>query len=174
MTSSSRNNSAPANVHCVWLLISFLIFICCSPDVRADDNVIPLQPVVFQVNFENQQITPATARFIARAIREAEEAQVQCLIIVLDTPGGLVDSTRSIVKSILQSRVCVVVFVAPKGVAHAASAGGFITLSAHIAAMAPGTENNTTVVFPMPIDLVKPFVSNDTDTPPRKKTARKR
>lgn len=139
MTSSSQKYPAPANVQCVWLLVFFLIFICCSPDVRADDDVFPLQPVVYQVKFENQQITPATARFIARAIREAEEAQAQCLIIVLDTPGGLVDSTRSIVKSILQSRVCVVVFVAPKGVAHAASAGGFITLSAHIAAMAPGT-----------------------------------
>ncbi|WP_449267339.1 NfeD family protein [Gimesia algae] len=96
-------------------------------------------PKVVQINLENQTITPVTTRYIQRAIRQAEEEQAQCLLIVLDTPGGLVDSTRNIVQAILQSRVCVVVYVAPSGVAHAASAGGFITLSAHIAAMAPGT-----------------------------------
>ena len=64
---------------------------------------------------------------------EAERAE--CLLLMLDTPGGLVDSTRDIVKKILGSRTCVIVYVAPSG-ARAASAGVFITLAAHVAAMA--------------------------------------
>lgn len=102
------------------------------------DNSPNATPVVLQIRLDNEAITPVTARFIARSIREAEEQQARCLIIVLDTPGGLVDSTRAIVKTILHSKVPVIVYVAPTG-ARAASAGVFITLSAHISAMAPGT-----------------------------------
>jgi membrane-bound serine protease (ClpP class) len=96
------------------------------------------RPVVFQVRLDGDAITPATARFIDRAIRQAEREGAACLVIILDTPGGLVDSTRDVVKSILGSRVPVVVFVAPSG-ARAASAGVFIVQAAHVAAMAPGT-----------------------------------
>jgi membrane-bound serine protease (ClpP class) len=79
-----------------------------------------------------------SARFLERAIRQAEDERAQCLIVQLDTPGGLADSARSMVKSILGSRTCVVIYVAPSG-ARAASAGVFITLAGHVAAMAPGT-----------------------------------
>jgi membrane-bound serine protease (ClpP class) len=96
------------------------------------------RPVVLQLRIDNEAITPVTAQFIAKAITRAEQEQAQCLLIVLDTPGGLVDSTREIVKSILQSNVPVVVYVAPSG-ARAASAGLFITLAGHLTAMAPGT-----------------------------------
>src|SRR5918996_363726 len=96
------------------------------------------RPLVLKVQLRNEAITPVTARFITRAIRQAEEQRAAALVIVLDTPGGLVDSTREIVGAILQSRVPVVVYVAPAG-ARAASAGVFITMAAHIAAMAPGT-----------------------------------
>src|SRR5918996_1118361 len=96
------------------------------------------RPLVLKVQLRNEAITPVTARFITRAIRQAEEQRAAALVIVLDTPGGLVDSTREIVGAILQSRVPVVVYVAPAG-ARAASAGVFITMAGHVAAMAPGT-----------------------------------
>jgi membrane-bound serine protease (ClpP class) len=83
-------------------------------------------------------INPATADFIHDAIDRATEDGAACLIIRLNTPGGLLKSTRIIVGDILSARVPVVVYVAPSG-AQSASAGSFITLAAHIAAMAPGT-----------------------------------
>jgi membrane-bound serine protease (ClpP class) len=83
-------------------------------------------------------IGPATADYISRSIDEAESGGAQCLIIELNTPGGLLDSTRLIVQKLLGSKVPVVVYVAPTG-ATAASAGCFITLAANVAAMAPST-----------------------------------
>lgn len=83
-------------------------------------------------------INPATARFITDSIDQAVQQGAQCLIIQLDTPGGLMESMRMIVKKIFASNIPIIVYVAPKG-ARAASAGVFITMAAHIAAMAPGT-----------------------------------
>lgn len=83
-------------------------------------------------------IGPATANYIARAIDAAAEQDDQCLIIQLDTPGGLLESTKEIVQKIYASKVPVVVYVSPSG-ASAGSAGVFITLAADIAAMAPNT-----------------------------------
>jgi len=83
-------------------------------------------------------INPPTAKFIIDSIDEAAKEGGQCLIIQLDTPGGLMESMRLIVKKILTSNIPVIVYVSPKG-ARAASAGVFITMAAHIAAMAPGT-----------------------------------
>jgi membrane-bound serine protease (ClpP class) len=83
-------------------------------------------------------IGPATASYISRSIDEAVSARAECLIIQLNTPGGLLDSTRLIVQKLLGSQIPVVVYVAPTG-ASAASAGCFITLAANIAAMAPAT-----------------------------------
>jgi len=83
-------------------------------------------------------INPATADFIHEAITTAEHDGAQALIIQLDTPGGLLDSSKAIVKDLLGSPLPVVVYVAPSG-AGATSAGVFITMAANIAAMAPGT-----------------------------------
>ena len=83
-------------------------------------------------------IGPATAGFISRAIDQAAENQSQCLVIQLDTPGGLLDSTKTIVQKFLGSPVPTVVYVAPAG-ATATSAGCFITLAADLAVMAPAT-----------------------------------
>jgi membrane-bound serine protease (ClpP class) len=83
-------------------------------------------------------INPATADFIHESISEAGRAGALALIIELDTPGGLLDSTKSIVKDLLGSPLPVIVYVAPSG-AGAASAGVFVTMAANIAAMAPGT-----------------------------------
>jgi len=83
-------------------------------------------------------INPAVASFIHSAIAKAEKEKSQCLVIHLNTPGGLLKATRSIVGDIIDSRVPVVVYVSPSG-AQAGSAGVFITMSAHIAAMTQGT-----------------------------------
>jgi membrane-bound serine protease (ClpP class) len=83
-------------------------------------------------------INPATADFIHQSIDRAASENAECLVIRLNTPGGLLKSTRMIVSDLLTARVPVVVYVAPSG-AQAASAGTFIALAAHIAAMAPGT-----------------------------------
>ena len=83
-------------------------------------------------------IGPATASYISRAIGVAEAQKDECLIIQLDTPGGLDTAMRDIVQKMVNSPVPVVVYVAPSG-ARAASAGVFITLSADVAAMAPLT-----------------------------------
>ncbi len=119
----------------IFALVVLVIF---GNPVETAENSPGETPFVLQVRLENEAITPITARFIARAISQAEEQQAKCLIIVLDTPGGLVVSTREVVKGILHSKVPVVVYVAPPG-ARAASAGVFITMSSHIAVMAPGT-----------------------------------
>jgi membrane-bound serine protease (ClpP class) len=83
-------------------------------------------------------INPGSATYLVRGIKEAEETGAVLLIIQLDTPGGLASSMRTMVKAIMNSMVPVVVYVAPSG-AGAASAGVMVTVSAHIAAMAPGT-----------------------------------
>ncbi|KPL02651.1 MAG: serine protease [candidate division Zixibacteria bacterium SM23_73_2] len=83
-------------------------------------------------------IGPISARIIINAISSSVEDSAEALVIELNTPGGLDDPMRSIVSEILNSGVPVMVYVSPSG-SRAASAGVFITLSAHIAAMAPGT-----------------------------------
>ncbi len=94
--------------------------------------------LVLHARLDNEPITPVTERYLERVLREAASAQAACLVIELDTPGGLVESTQQIVKGILASEAPVVVYVAPQG-ARAASAGVFITMAGHVAAMAPGT-----------------------------------
>ena len=86
----------------------------------------------------NDAISPGIAEYIKNSIERAEREKAACLIIELDTPGGLAESMRLIIKDILGSPVPIVVFVAPRG-ARAASAGVMITMAADVAAMAPGT-----------------------------------
>ncbi|MDH7502296.1 MAG: nodulation protein NfeD [Verrucomicrobiota bacterium] len=83
-------------------------------------------------------IGPATASYIVRAIKHAAATDAQCLIVQMDTPGGLLESTREIVQAFYTTPVPTVVYVAPAG-ASAVSAGCFITLAADVAAMAPNT-----------------------------------
>ncbi|MCX6002157.1 MAG: nodulation protein NfeD [Chloroflexi bacterium] len=83
-------------------------------------------------------IVPVVADYISRGISEAEDNGDMACIITLDTPGGLLDTTETIVRRIMNARVPIIVYVSPQG-AWAASAGTFITVSAHIAAMAPAT-----------------------------------
>jgi len=83
-------------------------------------------------------INPAVDDFIRESIGRAKASEAKALIIQLDTPGGLLNSTRTIVKEMLGAEVPLIVYVAPSG-AGAGSAGVFVTMAAHIAAMAPGT-----------------------------------
>ncbi|MEW6754037.1 MAG: NfeD family protein [Candidatus Latescibacterota bacterium] len=86
----------------------------------------------------NTPITNATRDYLRDAIRRAEAEGAAALLIEMDTPGGLLEATRGLVQSMLEARVPIVVYVAPPG-ARAGSAGVFITLAAHVAAMAPTT-----------------------------------
>ena len=83
-------------------------------------------------------IDPVDAEFLTKAIRNATSAGAECLIIQMDTPGGLDLAMRSIIKEMMRADIPVIVYVSPGG-ARAASAGALITIAAHIAAMAPGT-----------------------------------
>jgi membrane-bound serine protease (ClpP class) len=109
-------------------------------------------------------IQPITDEYIGRALAEAARNKDQAVLIELNTPGGLLDSTQEIVKRILASPVPVIVYVAPSG-RRAASAGFFILESADVAAMAPGT--NTGAAHPVTIgggkmdDVMKEKVEND-------------
>lgn len=125
-----------SRVHLVRIAACLLALAATAPGTfaRTDGGT----PLVLVAALENDTINPITARFVVRAIEQAEEREAACLVLLLDTPGGLVDSTRAITKKILDSAVPVVVYVAPAG-SRAASAGLFITLAAHVAAMAPGT-----------------------------------
>ena len=87
----------------------------------------------------DEPIQPSTARFLKRVVNDAEEnGGARFVVIRLDTPGGLYDSTRDIVETILESEIPVIVYVSPSG-AQAASAGTFIATAGHITAMANGT-----------------------------------
>jgi membrane-bound serine protease (ClpP class) len=83
-------------------------------------------------------ISPASADYVEAALADATAAGAAALIVRLDTPGGLLDSSKAIVKTILAASIPVIVHVAPSG-SSATSAGVFVTMAAHIAAMAPGT-----------------------------------
>ncbi len=90
------------------------------------------------IELDNQIISPVTQQYILESLARSEREQAACLVLMLDTPGGLLESTRAIVKGLMNAKIPVVVYVAPSG-ARAGSAGVFITLASHIAAMAPST-----------------------------------
>lgn len=106
-------------------------------------------------------INPVAVDFIHNGIDKAKKDKAECLLIHLNTPGGLLKSTRLIVSYILQSPVPIVVYVSPDG-AHAGSAGVFITMAAHIAAMAPGT--NIGAAHPVALQAVMDSTMNQKAT----------
>lgn len=112
------------------LICLVMLFFGASQGACAGDEVMIMEL--------DGSINPGTATYVVRGIEEAEARGAALLIIQMDTPGGLASSMRTMVKSIMNSTVPVVVYVAPIG-SGAASAGVMVTVSAHIAAMAPGT-----------------------------------
>ncbi|MBI4003899.1 MAG: nodulation protein NfeD [Candidatus Omnitrophica bacterium] len=110
--------------------VGFLLgWLSITPAQAAHVNVIEL---------DNEIISPVTQQYIEDAVNRSETDGSVCLVLLLDTPGGLLESTRGIVKRLMNAKVPVVVYVAPSG-SRAGSAGVFITLAAHVAAMAPST-----------------------------------
>lgn len=114
-------------------LLSAAAFVACGARAVAEEVV----PTVVRIVVAGA-ITPATAEYVEEAMDAASTRGSDGLLIELDTPGGLLPSTREIVKRILDAPLPVIVYVAPSG-AGAGSAGVFITMAAHVAAMAPGT-----------------------------------
>jgi membrane-bound serine protease (ClpP class) len=127
----------------LWLFLS-LCWLTGDAGLAASRSVYVL-PAVGSIN-------PGLAEFIVEGIRTAEKEKASALIIQLDTPGGLDTSMRAINQAIINAKVPVIVFVSPKG-ARAASAGMFITMVAHVAAMAPGT--NIGAAHPVSVGLGK-------------------
>ena len=109
-------------------------------------------------------INPVAAEYLHEAIAHAEQARAQFLVFQLDTPGGLDTSMRLMIKDITGAQLPIVVYVSPTG-GRAASAGVFLTLAAHVSAMAPGT--NIGAAHPVAIgggemdDVMKAKVEND-------------
>src|SRR5437868_14983386 len=134
------------------VFVSVLLFLLCGFSAAAD---------VYKIDIDDT-IQPVSEDYIARAIDTAQSKNADAVIIELKTPGGLYDSTRSIVDKILNSKVPVIVYVRPGG--WAASAGFFILQSADIAAMAPGS--NTGAAHPVipgyaMDDVMKQKIEND-------------
>lgn len=119
-------------IKCKFSIVALLFFLSFNPE-----NCFPDQNDIYIAKISSS-INPGVVDYITDGIQKASEHNASCIIIELDTPGGLAESMRKIVIAILGSKVPVVVYVSPSG-ARAASAGVMITMAAHIAAMAPGT-----------------------------------
>lgn len=116
-----------------FLLLSALLVLPAFAETREKIN-----NTFLVLTIDNKIIGPVIDDYISRGIDEAQKSGAKGVIILLDTPGGLLESTRSIVKKIMNSPVPVITYIAPSG-SRAGSAGVFITLASHLAAMAPST-----------------------------------
>ena len=116
-----------------WLFLFLLLLIAAGSASAAPAR----QGGVLLVDLKGA-IGVAASRQVARAVEQARQQQAAAIVLRLDTPGGLVTSTRDIIREMVAAPVPIIVYVAPSG-ARAASAGTFIVYAGHIAAMAPGT-----------------------------------
>lgn len=118
-------------INLIWIPIITLISLGLVPGVLSEEKRVDVITVDGVIN-------PIVAEYIAKSIDRAVSEKAEAIVIELDTPGGLDPSMRTIIKKIMASEVPVIVYVSPSG-GRAASAGVFITMAAHIAAMTPGT-----------------------------------
>ena len=123
--------------HASFFLAFLLLALGCFLSPSASAQSTPSRPLVVKLILRDT-IQPVSAAYLARGLRYAAEHRAQAVLIEISTPGGLLDSTRTMVAAIEHSSVPVIVYVAPTG-SRAASAGFFILESADVAAMAPGT-----------------------------------
>jgi len=122
-------------------IISLFLFVLTPSLWGTDQQYKPRNPaghsLIYLVELRGS-INPGSAELLKRALKEADMGQADCLVIELDTPGGLVSTLRDMIQEIMASTIPTVVYVSPSG-AQAASAGAILTIAAHVAAMAPGT-----------------------------------
>jgi membrane-bound serine protease (ClpP class) len=118
-------------------------------------NAQTSRPHVCYVVLKDVVVNPSLKDFLQRAIEEAQSDNAECLIVQITTPGGMVDSMQEIVRLFLNSPVPIVTFVAPRG-GNADSAGAFIVMAGHIAAMAPASRIGAAHPIIMPIAPVSP------------------
>lgn len=116
----------------IFFLALLFIFSCCLTVSYGTPN-----SSIYLLQL-NGIINPITSQYVVSGIEDAEAEEAECLILQLDTPGGLDTSMRDIIRKMLNSTIPIIVYVSPSG-GRAASAGVFITLASNIAAMAPGT-----------------------------------
>ncbi len=135
------------------ILFSLIITAASAADLAAQNN--------YAVVKLSGSVNPIVAEHIVESIEQAALDGNQFIVLQMDTPGGMMDSMREIIKSILTSKIPVVVYTYPKG-AQAASAGGFIMLSAHVAVMSPGTE----IGAMHPVSPMLDFMKKDEDGGP--------
>jgi membrane-bound serine protease (ClpP class) len=121
---------------CSVFLLGMILVNGRSPEVGADQPKHD-RPLVLLLDVDGT-INPALADYIVKGIQKAEQEKATCVIIRMDTPGGLVTTTKTIIKEMINARMPVVVYVAPSG-SSASSAGALITVGADVAAMAPQT-----------------------------------
>jgi len=121
----------------VLLVVGFMAVAALAPGTAAQSGKRDERPRVLAVEFEND-VNPVTQDYLTDAIERGEREEYAAVVLVTDTPGGLDTSMRAIIKKELDSRVPVVLYVAPPG-ARAASAGVFLAMAADVAAMAPQT-----------------------------------
>jgi membrane-bound serine protease (ClpP class) len=119
------------------LFISFFAITVVLATGNINTSIAQSGPKIYDIKIDGS-INPSTSDFIHKSIQEAVKNNAECLIIELNTPGGLLKSTRYIVSDILTSEIPIIVYVSPSG-SQAASAGVFITLASNIAVMSPGT-----------------------------------
>lgn len=125
---------------CLAVVMTTLLtaFFSRAQETDSTKQIAEKSRAVVHVVHVNGPINPLVAEYISDGIKDAQDDNATALVIELDTPGGLMESTRIITKAILASEVPVIMYVSPQG-ARAASAGVFITYACHVAAMAPST-----------------------------------
>jgi membrane-bound serine protease (ClpP class) len=145
------------SIHIVLLVAGLIMF--AVPVIFGQ----PVKPAPVSVLTVKGVINPVSAEYLVKGITEAKDSGYQAVIIELDTPGGLDDSMRDIIKTMINTKIPVIVYVHPSG-ARAASAGAFITIAADVAVMTPGT--NIGAASPVSIgetmdETMKAKVTND-------------
>jgi membrane-bound serine protease (ClpP class) len=128
-------------------------------EAQSDENASSKEGVLLTLN---GPVTPPVAQYLAREIGVASETGKEIVILEIDTPGGLVDSMKTIIKAILASDTPVATYVSPQG-ARSASAGLYIMYSAHVSAMAPATNTGAAT----PIEIGGSPTENDPGQPPQ-------